>query len=69
MAAVWFFYLLTYYHSENVETYLASSDKVEVKEIKNRRFFDGPGEEEAMIFYPGAKVATDSYAPLMYQMT
>lgn len=68
LAAVCIFYLLTYYHSENVETYLVSSDKVEVKEITNGIFFDGPGEEEAMMFYPGAKVATDAYAPLMYQL-
>lgn len=68
LAVISVFYLLTYYHSENVETYLTTTDEVDVKEIKNGLFFDGPGEEEAMIFYPGAKVETNAYAPLMYQL-
>lgn len=61
-------YLGTYYHSVDVEPYLTSSDTVEVKEIENGIFFDGPGETEAMVFYPGAKVETDAYAPLMHKL-
>lgn len=29
------------------------------------RFFDGPGEDSALIFYPGAKVEAAAYAPLL----
>ncbi|MBR1567171.1 MAG: alpha/beta hydrolase [Oscillospiraceae bacterium] len=29
------------------------------------RFFDGPGEDTALIFYPGAKVEAAAYAPLL----
>lgn len=28
-------------------------------------FFDGPGEDKALIFYPGAKVEETAYAPVM----
>lgn len=35
----------------------------------NARFFDGPGEDTALIFYPGAKVEAAAYAPLMAQLS
>ena len=31
-------------------------------------FFDGPGEDAALIFYPGAKVEAAAYAPLLVQI-
>ena len=31
-------------------------------------FFDGPGEETAMIFYPGAKVEAAAYTPLLSRL-
>lgn len=61
-------YLETYYHSVDVEQYITSTANVDVKNIKNGIFFDGPGKKEAMIFYPGAKVETDAYAPLMHEL-
>lgn len=61
-------YLGTYYHAVDVEQYLTGNAQVEIKNVKNAIWFDGPGEKEAMIFYPGAKVATEAYAPLMYKL-
>lgn len=61
-------YLGTYYHSVDVEKYLTSTDEIKVQDFDNGILFDGPGEKEALIFYPGAKVATEAYAPLMYKL-
>lgn len=60
-------YLGNYYHSVDVERYLAGTDEVAVEEFEYGLFFDGAGEGSALIFYPGAKVETDAYAPLMYE--
>lgn len=61
-------YLCTYYPSANVDEYLTSTSEVQVSDFGHGIFFDGPGTRQAMIFYPGAKVATDAYAPLMYKL-
>ncbi|MCR5055129.1 MAG: alpha/beta hydrolase [Lachnospiraceae bacterium] len=49
---------------------LESDDKVEVSRLegKNGFFFDGPGTDKALIFYPGAKIATEAYAPLLHSL-
>ena len=60
-------YLGNYYHSVDVEKYMNGSSEVSVEKFDKGWFFDGAGEEKALIFYPGAKVATEAYAPLMYQ--
>ena len=62
-------YLNTYYHSEEVVyEYLKSTEKVSVTEIENAYFFDGEGKENAIIFYPGAKVEETAYSKLMYDL-
>lgn len=63
-----FIYLNTYYHSDNVDNYLISNDEVIVKKINEGYFFDGKGNDSALIFYPGAKVEYISYAPLMNKL-
>lgn len=35
----------------------------------NVYFFDGPGTDTAVVFYPGAKVEASSYAPLMTELS
>ncbi|MBR1540848.1 MAG: alpha/beta fold hydrolase [Clostridia bacterium] len=47
--------------------YLESSENVKVSKIKEGYFFDGIGEETAMIFFPGARVQCIAYAKLMYK--
>ena len=61
-----FLYFNDYYRSdESVYKYLENSDAVKIKKNKYGYFFDGNGEKDALIFYPGAKVEYTSYAPLM----
>lgn len=47
---------------------LATQTDVAVTEEDNWFFFDGAGEETAMVFYPGGKVDSAAYAPLMRQI-
>ncbi len=54
-----------YYRALSVDEYITSSDGVTVSQIDEGYFFDGPGEDKALIFYPGAKVEEPAYAPLM----
>lgn len=62
-------YVNDYYHSDDsVEQYLQSSDAVTVTQIDDGWFFDGKGEDNAIIFYPGAKVEETAYAPLLYEL-
>lgn len=59
------YYVNDYYHSdESVKEYLQDSKTVAVSEIKDGLFLDGAGEENAIIFYPGAKVEYTAYVPL-----
>ena len=44
---------------------LTSTGSVTVTETEQMYFFDGPGTDTAIIFYPGAKVEPEAYAPLM----
>ena len=52
-----------------VSKYLKSSDVVKVSKIDEGYYFDGPGNETAVIFYPGARVEYTSYAKLMYEIS
>lgn len=62
-------YVNDYYHSdESVQEYLKNSDKISVAEIQDGLYLDGPGEETAMIFYPGAKVEYTAYLPLFHKL-
>lgn len=62
-----FFYVKDYYHSdERVKKYLQGNEQVAVSEIADGLFVDGPGEEAAVVFYPGAKVEYTAYLPLFY---
>lgn len=62
-----FFYVNDYYHSdENVNKYLQGNEQVAVSEMDDGLFVDGPGEEAAVVFYPGAKVEYTAYLPLFY---
>ena len=53
---------------EKADQALASDDTVKVEEIDEGYFFDGPSEDKAIIFYPGAKVETKAYAPLLHEV-
>ena len=69
MAATGAVYLSMYsHHDESAEPFLISSETVAVTPASNGLMFDGPSDSRAVIFYPGAKVEAEAYAPLMYQI-
>lgn len=45
---------------------LSSDETVRVTETDYGWFFDGPSEEDALVFYPGAKIETAAYAPFLH---
>ena len=47
---------------------LVSDGTVRVERTDYGYFFDGPGEDAALIFYPGAKVEETAYAPLLREL-
>lgn len=49
-------------------TYLKSTNTVNVSKIKEGYFFDGPGSDNAIIFFPGARVEYKAYSKLMYKL-
>lgn len=63
-------YFGTYYHADAAAaTALQSDDTVSVSRISQGGYlFDGPSTDTAVIFYPGAKVETSAYAPLLHRI-
>lgn len=71
LAAVlgFFLYASVYYHAD--ETALAAlrtDGSVAVTQTEYGLFFDGPADDAALIFYPGAKVEAEAYAPLLHRL-
>ena len=62
--AAWI-YAADYYRAVDVDKYITSSETVTVSQIDEGYFFDGPSDDKALIFYPGAKVEETAYAPIM----
>ena len=58
-------YANNYYHAVDIDEYITSNATVTISQIDEGYFFDGPGEDKALIFYPGAKVEETAYAPIM----
>lgn len=66
LAAGFLIYSAVYYRAdERALAALVSDGTVRVERTDYGYFFDGPGEDAALIFYPGAKVEETAYAPLM----
>lgn len=63
------FYFGNYYHADKTaQQAMKSSQTVKVKRTAEGYLFDGPSKKNAIIFYPGAKVETTAYAPLLKQI-
>ena len=59
-------YLGNYYHAnDDALAALEGDDTVSVTSTGNILRFDGPGQQTALLFMPGAKVEARAYAPLM----
>lgn len=65
IAAAFFIYVGDFYKVTDRENALADTDFVRVSKTDFGYFFDGPGEDAAVIFYPGAKVEDIAYAELL----
>lgn len=62
-------YFNDYYHADaKALSYLESSGNVKVSAIEEGYYFDGPGNDSALIFYPGAKVEAASYSSIMFSL-
>jgi len=60
-------YSAFYYHADGTALAALESDgAVRVSRTDYGWFFDGPSEEAALVFYPGAKVEETAYAPLLH---
>jgi len=58
-----------YYHAgETAQTAMQTDGIVSVERVKTGWLFDGPSDEEVLIFYPGAKVEETAYAPLLHTL-
>ena len=65
--SIW--YLTDYSHADaSVNAYLNGTDNVSVEKIDNGLFLDGPGNDSALIFYPGAKIEYTAYLPLFTEL-
>lgn len=48
---------------------LNGTENVSVTEIDGGLFLDGPGNESALVFYPGAQIEYSSYLPLLMELS
>ena len=68
-AAAFFGWAGVYYHADNdALAALSSRDTVTVERLDRGWRFDGPGQDTALIFYPGGKVEPAAYAPLLTRL-
>ncbi len=66
LAAAFLLYSADYYHADAAaQAALVSDGNVRVSRTSYGCFFDGPSEEDALVFYPGAKIEETAYAPLL----
>ena len=61
-------YVNDYYHVSDKDAALADTELAKLSKTELGYFFDGPGEDSALIFYPGAKVEDLAYDELLKQI-
>lgn len=67
LAGAFFIYTGNFYHADEQAFSAMESDKaVVVVQTDYGWLFDGPSDETALIFYPGAKVEAQAYAPMLH---
>lgn len=66
---LWLWYVNDYYHSDGTaQSCMEGNTLVEVRNIDDGLYIDGPGDQNALIFYPGAKVEYTAYLPLLSKL-
>lgn len=68
LAGICVWYVGDYYHVTDKDAALADTAAVKVSAADFGYVFDGPGEDSALIFYPGAKVEDLAYADLLKRL-
>lgn len=63
------FYVNDYYHAESINTYLEGNENVSVIKTNNGLLLDSKGNQDVIIFYPGAKVEYTAYLPLFMNLS
>lgn len=61
-------YVSNYYHAADPEEAVSDTENVNVIKTDTGYLYDGPGDDNALIFYPGAKVEAIAYGPLMKKL-
>ena len=62
-------YVSLYYRADDTALmYMSSDDSVDVINSSYGWLFDGPSDDSALIFYPGAKVEETAYAPILHSL-
>ena len=69
LCVIFLVYAGQYYHSDGTAySALTSDETVAVTQTEYGWLFDGPSEDDALIFYPGGKVEETAYAPLLHRL-
>ena len=69
ICGAFFVYVGIHYSADDeVLAVWAESGSVQVTEIDGAYMIDGDGEDTALVFYPGAKVDSEAYLPLMKKL-
>ena len=69
LIAAFLIYTGRWYHSDEAALAALESDgAVKVVRTGYGWLFDGPSEDSALVFYPGGKVETTAYAPLLHAL-
>lgn len=64
------YYVNDYYHADDTANqYLNGTGNVTVTKLDKGLLLDGPGNDTALIFYPGAKVEYTSYLPMLTHLS
>ncbi len=62
-------YISIHYKAESSAlSALESDESVTVAQTEYGWLFDGPGTDDALVFYPGGKVDAEAYAPLLHRL-
>ena len=69
LCSAFLLYTGIYYHADaSALAALQSDETVHITQTEYGWLFDGPSENEAFIYYPGAKVEETAYAPLLHRI-
>ena len=64
-AVIFLIYCSDYYHTDSAYLSLLDNSSISVKDTDFGWFLDGPSNDKALIFYPGAKVEASAYKPFL----